>query len=542
MLGAYVWTSGSLVLLAAAGLSLVVGWLVWRRRSIPGGTALAILFFAAAEWALVASLEAAAVDWSTKILWSRLEYVGSGGAAALYITFALQYSRSGRSIRRRTAALLWTVPILGALLAATNDLHHWVWRSFLPGPEGSNAILYVHGAAYYFVVAVEFLYLLGAAALLIRLALHRSLVHQRQAAALLVATLIPAVSMVLYTFGWNPLPGMNLIPTSLVVSGTILFLGIAPFRLFDLVPIARDTLVETLPDAVLVLDPEGRIVDFNPSAQALIGLTGSSIGRAAHQEISIWSEILGSCDVSQRCQAELSIGSGPVQRIVLHISPLPDRNGLPTGCVLVFRDITKRFRAEQELQEANVRLVSHVERIEALQAELREQAVRDPVTGLYNRRYLDDSLARELARAERAPSPVAAIMLDIDRFKGINDTFGHKAGDLMLQALADLLREGTRSSDITYRYGGEEFLIVLPQTDLRTAAARADELRRAFEAYRLDWAGRSIRATLSAGVSVFPANGRTIDELLRAADTALYAAKAAGRNAVHCADAPPETE
>jgi diguanylate cyclase (GGDEF)-like protein len=177
--------------------------------------------------------------------------------------------------------------------------------------------------------------------------------------------------------------------------------------------------------------------------------------------------------------------------------------------------------------------------IRVLQGLLEEQAIRDPLTGLYNRRYLDDALERELVRAQREGYPVSVVMLDLDRFKALNDTHGHPAGDAVLVALAKSLREHVRAGDLACRWGGEEFLLVLPNMPLAAAAARADALRARFAAVQTEAGANRISATLSAGVAACPEHGTSPAELIAAADTALYRAKGDGRDRV-CA-APEES-
>jgi len=183
------------------------------------------------------------------------------------------------------------------------------------------------------------------------------------------------------------------------------------------------------------------------------------------------------------------------------------------------RDITDRKRAEQELARLN--------------RELEQMALRDPLTRLFNRRYLDETLPRELSQAERNGSAVSFVLLDLDHFKRINDTRGHRAGDTLLQAVAALLRESTRAGDIACRYGGEEFLLVLPGSAAETALQRVEALRTAISRLRIAFGGSELGVTVSAGVATFPEHGRTADDLILQADAALYAAKRAGRNRVH---------
>ncbi|HXU94631.1 MAG TPA: diguanylate cyclase, partial [Gallionella sp.] len=171
-----------------------------------------------------------------------------------------------------------------------------------------------------------------------------------------------------------------------------------------------------------------------------------------------------------------------------------DGTGTPLRIRGTVHDITERKCAEDKLHEANARLAAQLREIEKLQEELREQAIRDPLTGLFNRRYMEETLVREFAGAERENYPVSVIIMDIDHFKKINDTYGHQAGDMVLQTLGEQLRGHIRGRDIACRFGGEEFLAVLPHTPIITAAQRAELWRASFEALRITYEGREIRA------------------------------------------------
>lgn len=168
-----------------------------------------------------------------------------------------------------------------------------------------------------------------------------------------------------------------------------------------------------------------------------------------------------------------------------------------------------------------------------LRESLRNQSVRDPLTGLFNRRYMEESLERELRRFSRSQRPVGVIMLDLDHFKRFNDTFGHDAGDALLRELGHLLQTRTRKEDMACRYGGEEFVIVLSGASLEIAQERAEQLREKVKTLKVELRGHSLGAmTVSLGVAVAPHHGSTIAEILRAADLALYEAKKAGRDRV----------
>lgn len=172
-----------------------------------------------------------------------------------------------------------------------------------------------------------------------------------------------------------------------------------------------------------------------------------------------------------------------------------------------------------------------------LRENLREQAIRDPLTGLFNRRFLNETLVQTLSHARRYQRTMAICLLDLDYFKYINDTYGHDAGDAVLRSVGSLLRTGLRSGDTACRFGGEELLLVLPEITEADAITRADMLRQAISALDIDHGNSLLPAvTVSIGVAVFPDHGSTHDALLTAADRALYRAKAAGRNQVCVAE------
>lgn len=200
------------------------------------------------------------------------------------------------------------------------------------------------------------------------------------------------------------------------------------------------------------------------------------------------------------------------------------------------QELNLRRNAEDSLRQLNAVLESQLREISGLQTILREQAIRDALTGLFNRRYMEETMVRELARAQREGHPVGVIMMDIDHFKSFNDTFGHKAGDKVLIGLGELLRRISRRSDVACRYGGEELVLILPDASLENASLRAENVRQEFEKMEIACDGAQLQATISLGVAVYPRHGEDPESLLHKADEALYRAKQAGRNQVKLAD------
>ena len=191
--------------------------------------------------------------------------------------------------------------------------------------------------------------------------------------------------------------------------------------------------------------------------------------------------------------------------------------------------LSARIReSDDERLRGSVREQQQVEVLE----DLSKQAAHDPLTGLFNRRHLDQILSGEIARAHRTGSSVGLLLSDIDHFKEINDRYGHKAGDVMLQELSKLLKKCVRSADVVCRYGGEEFVVIMPGVSISTLRRCAEEIRSRVQELFVEHGGDQIHTTISLGAAVFPLHGSNGDEVLISADQALYQAKREGRNRV----------
>lgn len=188
-----------------------------------------------------------------------------------------------------------------------------------------------------------------------------------------------------------------------------------------------------------------------------------------------------------------------------------------------------------ELQAANQEMTRQLDEIEDLRKKLQEQAIRDPLTGLFNRRYLETTLVREFAHARREDYDISFMLLDIDHFKKFNDTYGHSTGDLAIKTVAKQLISRARAGGIACRMGGEEFLLVMPGILDEVAQLRAEYFRDQVKTLPIPYGDQNLTLTVSIGIASFPKNGETWEELYEAVDAALYRAKQNGRNRVECA-------
>lgn len=234
------------------------------------------------------------------------------------------------------------------------------------------------------------------------------------------------------------------------------------------------------------------------------------------------------------CYEESTEGfvSAPVTIFETSVSPLRGRDGSTVYICGISRDITVRRDAETALQKANKKLARQLAENQSLHEKLHEEAIRDPLTNLFNRRYFLESLSRELNRAQREQHSVTLMMLDIDYFKSLNDEYGHAVGDQVLIEFSQRLLEGMRKADVVCRWGGEEFLIMMPGLSQEDAYKRMIQWREANSPMVFRVADQSVSIRFSSGLATAPENGVSSDELINATDRALYLAKAAGRDQV----------
>ncbi len=519
----------ALVLILAALLACGVAALTWPRRGAHGGTAFALLMIATAAWELFRFMEAIAVAPGAKLYWARFEYLGIASVPVLWFLFTRQYSGRNRARPGLGPAWLWIIPAATLVLAFSNAQHGWLWSEIKPASATPGAhLVYVHGTAFWIAALYNYLLILIGTAVLLGAVMRSNEVDRRQAVGLLAGAIITWIANMVYLSGFAPLAGLDPTPFAFTLTGAIYAYTMYRYRLFELVPVSRHTLLENMTEGVLVLDNEHRIADLNSAAMRFLGLSDDAcIGANAPALLASWPQLLRYCGSRSEAGGEIHVLG---RHLDVHAVPLYESGRRRHGLLLVLRDITKHRTAEDQLRDANARLQAHLVRIEALQVQLQEQAIRDSLTGLFNRRYLEETLQREIAQAARSGRPLGIVMIDVDHFKEINDAHGHRAGDAALQALGALLAANTRGGDVACRYGGEEFVLALPGATLEVAHERAEHLRRAIEAMRTEHGGATLSMTISAGIAAYPVHGERVDQVLDNADRALYQAKNSGRN------------
>ncbi len=521
----------------ASAASALSALFAFRIRNAPGGRWLFLMTLATTVWCVADVFDSLARTVSGHVTAAQFAYFGSA-APVLFLLFALQYSGRARDRIGGRSMVLFAVPFLSVVAAFTNRYHHLLWPGFTAVAGRTDVILYQHGPVFWVVTVYSLALALVATLLLLDTTVKARGIYRAQGVVIFLAAALPWAAGALYSaapawfVGFDPAIVFS-------VTGVLCVWAMWRLQLLDLVLVPREVIVEKMADGLVVLDGEARILEINPAAVRLLDLERTPApGTPASDIFSDWprSGREAVTAVYRKHASTLSSPSGALLRV--------ERSLLEAGSdghardLFILRDITGQMEAEQALQGAYADLQARMDEIEQLHEELQEQATRDPLTGLHNRRYLAEELERELIRARRGDTPVSIVMFDVDHFKEVNDTYGHAAGDDILRAIATELLVGTRRRDIACRYGGDEFVVVLPDMAAETALARAEGWRRRLAQVMAGVGNGLLRPTVSLGVATFPANGWTSDALVSAADGAVYVSKAAGRDRVSGAVTP----
>lgn len=471
--------------------------------------------------------------------------IGSVILSAGFLGFALAVAGRARWWTPGRVLLVFLPPTALAVTGMLNPagLYYAGFLGHTVGPD--TFYIGQAGPLYWALVAVLLTYIVIGLFVLMRVSLSSVGVRRTQAAIVFVGWVVPFATSVTFVFGIRPLGYFDATPVAFMITAAVWFVALLRGMLLDIIPLARDELVQHMDDGFVVLDAEDRIVDTNRAAERLAHVTAKQVrGKEA-------AAILGNF---QGAVASLHGGAdawsvvtpvhvdGDLHYIDCGVRSLAMELGNPEAHLVTLHDVTDLKRSERRLQELNDELEARLREINVLKERLQEQAIRDPLTTLYNRRFLDDSLVREMARAQRSAVPVAFLMLDIDHFKQVNDTYSHAAGDAALRAVSQVLLAGARAGDTVARYGGEEFVVVMPDNCKADAFGRAEEIRGRIGETVVHFGTTTFSVTVSIGVAEFPSDGTTAEEAIAASDRAMYRGKGSGRNRTVAAGSDPREE
>lgn len=435
-----------------------------------------------------------------KLFFSKLQYLGIAPLPVFWLLFTLSFSGNGGWVTPRRAGQLLIVPAVTLLLVATAGFHDLIYTgvSLEPSTLGTNLVT-ERGAWFWVHTAYSYALLLFSSGVLVTGFMGAARYSKFQYGTLLLVSSFPLVANALFLAGVDLLNGID--PTPVGFSLSCLFAAplLVRNRVFDLKPVARRVVLETLPVGVIVVDKAERVVDINPAALELFGTTKAVVGRPFTELAPGWGWLLE----QETAHSLLSTTLNHMHRhLDVRVTPLQTTSDAFAGRVLMVEDKTQQHSFEQ-------------------------MAYHDALTGLPNRRLLELEARHALDRAQLEGQTVALLYLDLDKFKPVNDTFGHKMGDLLLQQVTNRLQGVSRATDFLARLGGDEFVLLAPHIAedeaLSLARRMVDKLK---EPYALE--GNRVTLGGSVGVAFFPKDAADLDKLIACADTAMYTAKLVG--------------
>jgi diguanylate cyclase (GGDEF)-like protein len=518
------------------GIALLLAFLAtvaWnRRKEVPEAAAFGVLVLSMAVYAFGYAGEVVQTTLAGAVWWLHVEYLALPWAGGLWVLAASRHN--GLKVR---PALLFIVPLITFVGHYTN-----YDNLFYNGPmilvhrapfwvlEVQRGPLSTLDNAYLLVcfVAGSWIYLSGLR--------HAAPLHRKQAIILVLSSLVPFLGYFTYLGNLSPWE-LDITPITLGITCLLLYFGIFRYGIFDLAPLARNLIFNSIRDAVLILDTQDRLLDFNPAAAKLLpelrnmkigsevvellaatpGLA-SALGQAEGMKVEgvhadLYSNIslgLDSLNTDSLSTDSLGAESNHKSYEVQYWPLFADKRQL--GRAMIFADVTAQVR---------------------LREDLRRRAETDPLTGVANRRLFQKTLEMECFRYGRSNLPMSVMMIDLDYFKAVNDRYGHPVGDAVLRVVAQRLLGSVRKTDLLARFGGEEFSVLLPDTRVEGARVIAERVRQAVNQSPIEVDGVLIPMSVSVGIASHSTELEAVpDILLKKADLALYRAKAAGRNRV----------
>jgi diguanylate cyclase (GGDEF)-like protein len=508
----------SLAMFAAAALQLGLAAVALRRRDVSGARAFAALTLASALYSAGYAMELGSMDLERILFWNHVEHFGIAFLPAFWAIYSVQVV--GGRIPRTGVLILLGMSTISLVLVLTDSLHGQGHVAPRLRPDAPFPVLdFDRGTAYWFPVLYSNAVLLFGNVRL-AMAMRRVPAPWRARYALLAAgSVLPWAGLLLYVSGSVPW-GLDLTALSLAVATPLFAWGMFHLGMLDLVPVARDRVFEGMRDAVLVVDHLGRVLDFNPAARRVFPVLSARILGRPLADSGLPRVVVDGMTGPDDGEVDLEL-PGPQESRVFrgNVSSINAPGGSHAVRILTLVDVTA---------------------MASVLGELRTQAHTDLLTGTLSRRRFQEVLEIEISRSRRHGHSLSLLMMDLDHFKSVNDTFGHDAGDRVLMAVADSCREVIRGSDALGRLGGEEFAVLLPETGPMGARVAAERLRQRIEAQRVTTSdGSVIQVTVSIGVaSADPAEPAELAALLDAADRGLYRAKQSGRNRVGRIDEP----
>ena len=499
------------LLILSGTILLLLGLNALQRRDRPEAIAFAVTMFCASIWSYGFAIDVVSQTLQYKIFWANIQYLGISFLPLSWLMTTLHYTGQPRWMIRKLP-LLSVVLLLSILVIWTDPYHHFFRIN--PSLDTANPFFPVlnndYGIFYYAIYGpYNYLLYIISLFLLARFAFKSASIYRRKVLTLFLGLSLPFLVDLLHVFSITPIPHFTFAPIFFSISGLVSW-KVFSFSFLDITPLANDVIIRKIQVAVLVLDKEGLISDLNPAFEEITNISiREYIGTPIVQVLPILATYL---NIDSDTQADIILEKeGEEFHYDLRVSPIHGRRERILGRVFTLNDISERMKLYQQVEKAST---------------------EDSLTGTLTRRAFALKGEREIARAQRYKKELSVIMIDFDDFKSINDNFGHKYGDEALRVVTCLCHEKMRSVDQIARYGGDEFVILLPETLAKNAFSFAQRIHKdILETNLTTEQGIAYSLNVSMGVAGLHGN-QTLESLLHEADQALYEAKHRGKGQV----------
>lgn len=446
--------------------------------------------------------------------WTIVQYIGMPFSPPLGLLFIMQYL--GMKITKKGCVALLLIPFISLILVATNNFHHLYYRVFEIDPALGAPYVHLELGIWYMIQGVfTFASMFVAFLLVLSRWKETARAYRLQLIALMCGQLVPIITAFIYLIGVTP-PGIDPVPMVLWLSSLLYLWSISSSRMFTIMPVAKDVIFNSINDGVIVLDESNRLIEFNQACQSMFPKLHKSM--FGMDFAKVWLELSGNAfpfDLKKTAfnqELQLRAANHSENTYQIRMSPLQHAN-TNKGLLIIFTDITDLKR---------------------LQVQLEYQAFYDELTQIYNRRAFFQKCNQEFTELKNTSLAFSVILMDIDYFKRVNDTYGHFVGDQLLQHVVNMCRAQLEKGELFARYGGEEFVLALKGYTVLEAEVLANQIRSHVETNPLITNDGIISVTISLGVAeATKEKEETLYQLLNKADKALYSAKQEGRNQVY---------
>lgn len=437
----------------------------------------------------------------------KLEYFGQPFMSAFWLLFSYKF-HSQKSTPLRISVAIFLIPSLTLFFSVTNEFHHLLYTDVSAVQYAGFILARISKGPWYYVNVLYSYAALVVGIFVFFTAWRKARYRTRtQVFWLLAGSAWPGLFNLVYLLGWSPY-GLDLDPFAFALLAVCYFNALFRYDFLDLTDMVRSVAFSEIQEGILVLDVDNRLIDFNRAAQRFFPWAKQeNIG----QEISSLNQGNAVTNLADDRFEMMVDTEGGEKYCEIRVTDLHQQKTL--GYAYFIRDITEQKEMLRELEN---------------------MASYDPLTQIYNRRRLMEEAKKELLRARRYDWDISILMIDLDHFKNVNDRYGHPAGDEVIRAVVRTCACLVRGTDVFGRYGGEEFVVLMPDANLAKACEIAEYMRMNVDALDITDHENSIRITISIGVACLPGwdHQQTVEDVIGWADQALYQAKNGGRNRV----------